>query len=310
MLMRALVTGATGTIGTRLVQELGRETVVLSRDPARAAKALGVRALGWDGRSALDPAAFDGIDAVFHLAGEPVGEGRWTEEKKRRIEESRTAGTHALVSSMARAKVKPRVLVSASAVGYYGSRGDELLTESSPAGEGFLASVCRAWEDEAAAAANDGVRVASLRIGIVLARDGGALDKMLPLFRSGLAGRLGSGKQWMPWIHVDDVVGVLLHAAKDERVRGPMNGAAPELVTNAEFTRALARAVHRPALFAAPELALKLALGEMAKVVLASQRVVPERALATGYRFAYPSLAPALLAVVGRPARQHAEAHP
>jgi uncharacterized protein (TIGR01777 family) len=239
-----------------------------------------------------------------------VAEGRWTDEKKRRIRQSRVDGTRAVVASIAKAEVKPRVLVSASAVGVYGSRGDELLTESSAPGEGFLPEVCRAWEDEAMAAEAHGVRVVCLRIGIVLAREGGALAKMLPLFRTGLAGKLGSGAQWMPWIHVDDVVGLVLHAATKDAVKGPLNAAAPELVTNAGFTRTLARTLHRPAFFAAPKLALELALGETASVILASQRVVPEKALATGYRFAHPSLGPALAELCGQRTARTAEVRP
>lgn len=307
--MRALVTGATGTIGKQLVRELGRETVVLSRDPARAAKSLGVRAEKWDGTSDLPPALLDGIDVVFHLAGEPVGEGRWTEEKKRRIEESRVLGTRAVVKAIAAAANKP-VLVSASAVGFYGSRGDELLAEDAAPGEGFLPHVCRAWEREAEAAEAHGVRVALVRIGIVLAKDGGALAKMLPIFRAGLAGRLGKGTQWMPWIHVDDVVGLLLHAARNGEVRGPLNASAPELVTNAAFTKALAHAVRRPAVFAAPQFALQIALGEMANVVLASQRVVPEKALRTGYRFRHRKLDDALASLGLRGSASRPEVHP
>lgn len=252
------------------------------------------RVVRWDGRSPLDPPALEGVAAVFHLAGEPVAEGRWTEEKKERIARSRIDGTRALVASLAAMPVRPRVLVSASAVGFYGARGDELLTESSAPGEGFLADVCRAWEAEAARASELGVRVVSLRIGIVLANEGGALPRMLPAFRLGLGARLGDGRQFMPWIHVDDLVGLLRFAAAHEDVRGPVAAVAPEIVTNAVFTRTLGEALHRPALLAAPALALRLALGEAASVILASQRVVPERALEKGYRFAHPSLAGAL----------------
>lgn len=306
--MRALVTGATGTIGRQLVRALGPSTVVLSRDPARASRALGgVRAEAWAGTGDLPAGVLDDVDAVFHLAGEPVGEGRWTEDKKRRIEESRVLGTRAVVRAIARAKVKP-VLVSASAVGLYGSRGDEWLTEGAAAGEGFLPRVCRAWEDEALEAEALGARVVRVRIGIVLARDGGALAKMLPLFRAGLAGRLGAGTQWVPWIHVDDVVGLLIHAATNDAVRGPLNAVAPDPVTNEAFTRALARAVRRPAVLAAPRSVLQLALGEMASVVLASQRVVPNAAVRTGYRFAHRTLDEALAALaLSTPAR--AEVH-
>jgi hypothetical protein len=304
--MRAFITGATGTIGKRLVRALGPETTVLSRDPQRAAAELGLRALRWNGR---DPVELEGAEAVLHLAGEPVAGGRWTDEKKRHIKDSRVDGTRAIVASIAKAATKPRVLVSASAVGFYGSRGDELLTEESSPGEGFLPEVCRAWEHEASAAEALGVRVVCVRIGVVLARDGGALARMLPIFRAGLAGKLGAGTQWMPWIHVDDVVGLFLHAARNEDVRGALNAAAPEPVTNATFTKTLARTLHRPALFAAPRRLLELALGETASVVLASLRVAPDKALATGYRFRYPSLAPALADLVGAPAARREEVH-
>lgn len=302
--MRALITGATGTIGRELRAALGPDTTILSRDPARARER--DRTLDkahvapWNGEATPASALFEGLDAVFHLAGEPVAEGRWTADKKRRILESRTHGTRAVVAAIGGAARKPRVLVCASAVGFYGSRGDEVLTEASAPGAGFLPDVCAAWEHEAREAERlHGVRTVMLRIGIVLARRGGALDKMRPLFRAGLGGRLGDGRAWMPWIHVDDVVGLFLHAAADERLAGPVNAVAPQAATNATFTRALASAVARPAVLAVPSFALELALGELASVVLASQRVVPERAAATGYRFRYPELDGALAEAAG-----------
>ncbi len=292
--MRALVTGATGTIGERLVRALGPDTIVLSRSPERAKKQLGVEARAWDGQATVD---VDGIDAIFHLAGEPVAEGRWNTEKKRRIRDSRVLGTRALVQSIAAAKSKPAVLVSASAVGFYGDRGDEVLTEASAGGDGFLSEVCREWESEAMAAESHGARAAQVRVGIVLAREGGAFAKMLPLFRSGLAGRLGSGKQWMPWIHVDDIVALFLHAAHAD-VHGALNGVAPDIVTNADFTKALAKAVNRPAFFAAPKLLLSLALGETADVVVASQRAIPKKTLASGFIYREPKLEHALASLL------------
>ena len=302
--MKSLITGATGTIGRALEAHLDGDTVVLSRDPAAARRALPrATALGWNGVEALPAGALEGVEAVFHLAGEPVADGRWNEAKRARIRDSRVLGTRALVRSIAERPdgARPRVLVSASAVGFYGSRGDEILTEASAPGEGFLPEVCRAWEDEARAAEVLGVRVVLLRIGIVLAREGGALARMLPMFKLGVAGKLGRGDQWMPWIHLEDVVNLFVHAARTEALSGPVNAVSPEPVTNVDFTRGLARALGRPAFFAAPESILKVALGEMACVVLASQRVVPERAVAGGFAFAFPSLEDALVDLVAAP---------
>ena len=305
---RALVTGASGMVGRALVAQLGSEVVTTTRS-ARGA-ALGRETVTWDGVSDLDPAALRDVEVVFHLAGEPVVEGRWDEAKKARIRSSREGSTRALVRSIASMPPgsRPRVLVCASAVGFYGTRGDELLTEASAPGEGFLADVCRAWEDEAAKARELGVRVVSVRIGIVLSTAGGALGKMLPIFRAGVGGRLGDGKQWMPWIHIDDLVGLLRLAAGSEALDGPMDAAAPDIVNNAAFTRALGAAVRRPALLPAPAFALRIALGEAACVVLASQRVAPARALEAGYRFAYPKLADALANLLPATARAAAPA--
>lgn len=291
---RALVTGATGTVGRALVAELGGHVVATTRDLKRTSISGASDVVVWDGVSPLAPAALENVGAVFHLAGEPVAEGRWDAQKKARIARSRIDGTRAIVASIAAMPVRPRVLVSASAVGYYGARRGELLTEASPPGEGFLADVCKEWEREAERAGELGVRVVTLRIGIVLSTKGGALAKMLPVFRLGLAGRLGDGKQFMPWIHVDDVVGLLRFAAASEELEGPVLAVAPEIVTNATFTRSLAAALHRPAVLAAPSIALRIALGEAAGVVLASQRCVPEVAVDRGYRFAQPTLAAAL----------------
>lgn len=299
--MTTLITGATGMLGRRLVRDLGGDVVALTRDATRAASALSAaRLVEWDARSLLDSATLDGVDTVFHLAGEPVAEGRWTEEKKRRLRDSRTVTTRALVDSLRRATTRPRVLVSASAVGIYGSRGDEILTEDSAPGTGFLADLCRAWEAEARAAAELGIRVVNVRIGIVLAREGGALARMLPLFKAGIAGPLASGSQWMPWLHVDDAIGLLRHAASTASLDGPMNACVPEPVTNREFTRVLGSVVHRPAILPVPRFALRVAFGETAEVVLASQRAVPTRALATGYAFRYTDLREALVDQTGK----------
>ncbi len=292
--MRALVTGASGFIGKHLLQRLS-EPVVVSRSAHRVAGPEGIRVQQWDPMSGPLPAeCLRDVDAIFHLAGEPVASGRWTAKKKARIRDSRRVGTANLVRGLAAAEVRPRVLVCASAVGYYGDRRDEILDESSAPGNDFLAEVCRLWESAAAEANRFGVRVVSVRTGVVLGRDGGALAKMLLPFRLGLGGRLGGGRQWMPWVHIDDLVGLLLHAATHDAVEGPMNGTAPHPVTNREFTRLLAATLRRPALFPMPGAALKLAVGEFAELLLASQRVVPQVALRTGYAFQYPDLEPAL----------------
>ncbi|HEV7225776.1 MAG TPA: TIGR01777 family oxidoreductase [Pirellulales bacterium] len=299
--MRALITGATGFVGSRLLKQID-EPVVLSRNPESAGKALGgVEAYAWDLMSGPPPAeAFRGVEAVFHLAGEPVAEGRWNADKKRRIMDSRKIGTANLVQGIERLAERPAVLVSASAVGYYGSRGDEILDESAAPASDFLAEVCIEWERAAERATTLGVRVVNPRIGIVLGAGGGALGKMLLPFKLGLGGRLASGKQWMPWIHRDDLVGLFLHAASHHDLRGPMNAVAPNPVTNREFTRTLAGAVHRPAIFPAPGPMLKLLVGEFAEVLLASQRVVPRVAERSSYRFQYPELAGALRAILDR----------
>ncbi len=246
--MRALVTGATGFVGQRLLEHLDRP-VVLSRDPDRAKKSLArfsVTAVRWDPLSGPAPEqAFEGVDVIFHLAGESIAAGRWTAARKQMIYDSRVIGTKHLVQALARLPQRPGVLVSASAVGYYGSRGDEVLTESSSRGHDFLADVCVAWEKAALEAAPLGVRVVLSRTGVVLG-NGGPLEKMLPPFRWGLGGRLGNGRQWMPWIHLDDTVGLLLHTAEQASIVGPVNVVAPQAITNREFTKALAAQLHRP----------------------------------------------------------------
>lgn len=307
---RALVTGATGLLGRALLRSLGGHSIATTRSAPPVAGLEGAEVVTWDARSLLPPRALVDVDAVFHLAGEPVAEGRWTDAKKKRIHDSRVASTRALVRSIEALEEgrRPRVLVSASAVGIYGSRGDEALDEDSPPAEGFLAEVCRAWEAEAARAKELGLRVVSLRIGIVLAKEGGALAKMRLPFELGLGASLGSGAQWMPWVHLDDIVALLRFAAANESVEGPLNGVAPSAATNAEFTKALGRAVRRPAVLRAPRFALELALGEAAAVVLASQRVLPKRALAAGFEFAHPTLDEALAATLEDKAASRAAA--
>lgn len=299
--MKALVTGATGFVGRRLVRLLA-EPVVVSRNPDRARATLGPD-VGpihrWDPMRGPPPAeAFAGVDVVFHLAGESVAEGRWTAAQKSRIRESRVVGTRHLVQGIGQAATRPRALVSASAVGYYGSRGDTELTESSPPASDFLAEVCVEWEREALAAESLGLRVVTARTGIVLGAGGGALAKMLTPFKLGVGGPLGNGRQWMPWVHVADLVGLYLHAANKDSIRGPMNAVAPEPVRNAEFTRALASQLHRPAFMPAPYLGLRLLFGEFAEVLFASQRVIPRVAIDSGYAFEYPRIAAALAEIL------------
>jgi uncharacterized protein (TIGR01777 family) len=299
---RVLLTGATGLIGAKLAARL-TEVVVLSRDPEGARRKLGAaEAHAWSPEAGPpSAAALADLDVVFHLAGEPVSEGRWTAEKKRRIRDSRVMGTRHLVAGLAAQARRPRVLVCASAVGYYGDRGDEVLDETAAAGRGFLAEVCAAWESEARSAEALGIRVVAARIGVVLARDGGALAKLLGPFRLGAGGPLGSGRQWMPWIHLDDLVGLLLHAASSDEIRGAMNAVSPQPVTNRDFTRTLARLLHRPALLPVPALALRLALGEVSEVLTASARVLPKTAERTGYVFRHPTLDAALASLLGPP---------
>jgi uncharacterized protein (TIGR01777 family) len=295
--MRALVTGATGFIGPRLLRLLD-SPVVLSRNPERARGRLGPSVgpiYRWDPHAGPPPAeAFAGVDTVFHLAGESVAEGRWTAAQKARIRDSRVIGTRNLVLGITQTQTKPATLVSSSAVGIYGNRGDEELVETSAPGTGFLADVCQEWEREARAAATAGIRVATLRTGIVLGSGGGALGKMLTPFRLGAGGPLGNGRQWMPWIHVADLARLYVHAADHETVRGAVNGVAPEPVRNSDFTRALGKQLRRPAFMPAPYLGLRLLFGEFAQVLFDSQRVLPRVALETGFVFQYPDIAAAL----------------
>src|SRR5688572_14908985 len=299
--MKALVTGATGFIGSALVAKLDRPHV-LTRDPARARETLGpnVTPFAWDPVSGPPPAeAFQGVDAVFNLAGENVGGGRWTKKRKAAIRESRIACTRNLVEGIRSLAARPRVPVSASAVGYYGDRGDEKLDERASAGSDFLSEVCMAWEVEARAAAPLGVRVVTPRFGVVLG-PGGALAKMLFPFKLGLGGRLGSGHQWMPWIAREDVVGLLLFAASSD-VSGPLNAVAPGPVTNREFTKALGAALGRWTIFPVPGFMLRLVVGEFGSVLLGSQRAVPGVALQKGYHYVYRDLAGALRASLETP---------
>jgi uncharacterized protein (TIGR01777 family) len=295
--VRVLVTGAAGLIGSALVDRLvpgGHEVVRLTRsEPARSGE------YRWDPMAGqVDPAAFEGVDAVVHLAGESVA-GRWTDAKKRRIRESRVRGTRLIAETAAEQSRPPAVVVSASAIGYYGHR-DEPVNESSPPGEGFLAGVVRDWEAAAEPAAAAGIRVVNPRFGIVQSRDGGALHAQLPLFRLGLGGRVGSGRQYVSWVAIDDVVGAIEHALRSEGLSGAVNVTAPAPVTNAEYARTLGRVLGRPAVLPAPAPALKLVLGEFSSELLSGQAVMPDRLRESGYEFRYPDLEGELRHVLGR----------
>jgi hypothetical protein len=277
-------------LGKALATRGHRVTALVRREP-------GPGQIRWDPVGAgLDPAALRGVDAVVHLAGENIAGGRWTGERKRNLMESRRLGTRLLAEAVAQARDGPKVMVSASAIGYYGERGDELLTEASPAGRGFLPEVAVAWEEGTRPAAAAGVRTASLRIGLLLTPEGGLLQRMLPPFRLGLGGPLGDGTQWMSWIAAEDLVAAFLHALTRDDVRGAVNAVGPEPVRNADFARTLGRVLHRPAVLPVPSFALRLAFGEMAdEAILASARVAPTVLQATGFGFRHPKLEPALM---------------
>lgn len=293
--MKILVTGGTGFVGQALGPQLsaaGHDVVVLTRQSTPRLPQGRVTAA--TRLQDLDPADFGG---VVNLAGAPIGDARWTDARKRLLLESRVGTTARLVEWMARAKRRPPVLVSASAVGYYGEQGDRTITEDTPPTPGFTHDLCAAWEAEATKAADLGIRVCLMRIGVVLDRNGGALAKMLPAFRMGAGGRLGSGQHWFPWIHRADVTAVCQWLIENDRARGAYNVSAPGPVTNAEFTRALGRALGRPTVLPMPESALKLLFGEMSELLLVSNRMLPKRLLAEGYSFRYPDLDAALAAI-------------
>ncbi len=303
--MRILLTGATGLIGGKLVFRLlekQHDLVILARDPVKAEKNLGIPAEfhAWDAeRSPPSADALKDLDAVIHLAGEPVAAGRWTAARKKRIYDSRILGTRNLIQALSRIPGrKPPVLISGSAIGIYGNRGEEVLTEQSKIGPGFLADLARDWEKEAAA--DYGVPAGSmrrifLRTGIVLSPAGGALAEMLPPFRAGLGGPIGNGNQWMSWIHIEDMVSLILHALESPALSGPVNATAPQPVTNRNFAKALGKALHRPSITPAPAFALRMLFGEMAdEALLASARVMPERLLKANFKFKFESLGSAL----------------
>lgn len=296
--MRVLISGASGLIGsalTRALRSQGHEPgALVRRSPAP-------NEVQWDPRQPLDPAKIENFDAVVHLAGKNIA-GLWTEKFKREVLESRVQGTRTVATAVAesyRRTGQPRVLICASGAGYYGNRGDELLTEESSAGTGFLAEVSQQWEAAAAAAIDAGVRVISLRIGVVLARDGGALKPMLLPFRLGLGGRIGSGKQYWSWIGFDDLIGTMIFALQKEGLSGPVNAVGPAPARNEEFVRALGRALHRPTIFPLPTFAVRTLMGEMGEeLLLSSARVVPAKLNAAGYKFQHAGLDEALRAAL------------
>jgi uncharacterized protein (TIGR01777 family) len=309
--VKVLVSGSSGLIGSALVLALageGHDVIRLARDGTAGAKAgpffaAGMSQVPWDpSAGALDLGAVAGTDVIINLSGAGIGDHRWTESYRREVLESRLGATRLLAHTAAVLEPRPQAFLSASAIGYYGDRGDETLTEESPGGGGFLAGLCRQWEEATAEAEDAGVRTVHLRSGIVLASKGGALGKQLPLFRFGVGGRLGSGRQWVSWISLDDEVAAIGHVLAGD-LTGPVNLTAPNPVTNAEFTRALSSVLHRPAIAAVPRFALRLALGgQMAdEMILASQRVLPARLAGSGYCFTDTALTPTLTRVLHRP---------
>lgn len=300
---RVLVSGASGLIGGAMLPALeagGAQVVRLERASGTRKKQTGEdeERIEWDPAQPLDAEVVSGFDGVIHLAGESIM-GRWTEAKKAKIRNSRVTGTMNLARALAKAAEKPKVFICASAIGYYGDRGDEILREDSAAGSGFLPEVCRQWESAAKVAFDAGIRTVSLRTGVVLSAKGGALRAMLLPFKMGLGGRIGSGHQWMSWIDLQDMAGAILHILKTDLLQGPVNMVAPRPVTNAEFTKTLAGVLRRPAIFPVPAFAAKLALGEMAEeLLLGSQRVEPAKLTASGYPFRFKELKASLAAAV------------
>jgi hypothetical protein len=301
--VRVAITGSRGLVGSEVVTVLsaaGHEVVRL----VRRAPAPGEKAVRWDPmKREVDAAGLEGLDAVVHLAGENIASGRWTAARKAAIRDSRVNGTRLLCEALAGLARPPKTLVCASAVGYYGDRGGEPLTEESPPGTGFLAGVCREWEAASAPAARKGIRVVALRFGMVLSPKGGALGRMLPLFRAGLGGTIGGGRQYVSWVALDDLPGIVLHALRSGDLSGPVNAVTPCPVTNREFTEAIGTVLSRPAPLPVPAFALRLAVGrEMADaLLLASARAIPRRLEETGYRFRFPELGGALRHLLGRP---------
>lgn len=303
MISKILVSGVSGPIGKALVPTLRSSGVAITRlvrTSTRVSSPNSEEHIPWDPSRPLSPDAVSGFDAVIHLAGESIV-GRWTPAKKAKIRDSRVDGTRHLAQALAQAKEKPVVFVCGSAIGYYGNRGDEMLKEGSSSGTGFLPEVCRAWEAATRPAADAGIRTVQIRTGIVLSPKGGALGKMLLPFKLAIGGRVGDGRQWMSWIDIEDMVGAIHHILKSDLLHGPVNMVAPKPVTNAEFTKTLARALSRPAIFPLPAFAVKLAFGEMGEeVLLWSQRVEPTKLIMSGYPFRFRELRASLENVLGR----------
>jgi uncharacterized protein len=292
---RILVSGVSGPIGKALLPKLRKRGRIVRLVRGTVT---GNDQISWNPAQALPPQQVEGFDIVIHLAGETIV-GRWNAAKKARIRDTRVQGTKTLVESLTKTAHPPRVFICASAIGYYGDRGDELLREESAPGSDFLAQVCREWETATQPATNAGIRTVNTRFGVILSRDGGALPKMLPPFRMGVGGRIGTGRQWMSWIHIADVVGAIEHALDNPSVSGAVNVVGPNPAMNAEFTRTLARALHRPAIFPMPSFAARLAFGEMGDaLLLASQRVEAAKLTANGYRFQFEDLSAALAALL------------
>ena len=293
--MHVVVTGASGLVGSALIVELrrrGTSVIAVSRTPAAQSGPSGVSWIGWDGL----PDAVAGAAGVVHLAGAGIADQRWSASRKEELRSSRLEGTGAVVEAIRASGEKPAALVSASAIGYYGGQVERESSENAPAGNDFLARLCQDWE---AAAADSGVRTAVVRFGIVMSPNGGALQRLLLPFRLGMGGPIGRGRSWWSWVHIDDAVGVILHALETPGVDGPLNAVSPQPARNVDFSRALGRALRRPAFMPTPPLALKLALGEMSSVLLASQRIVPTRTLDSGYRFQHIEIESALQDLVG-----------
>lgn len=298
--MKILIGGSHGLVGTALIKSLETEGHEIFRLVRHAPTSK--TEVEWSpDRYSIALARIEGFDAVVNLAGESIAE-RWTDEKKRRIRESRVKGTKLLGDALANLTVRPKTFICASAIGYYGNRGDEILTESSAPGDDFLADVCQKWEEATALATEKGIRVVNTRFGVILDTEGGALKKMLPPFRMGVGGKIGSGKQWMSWIALDDVVGGIQFALANDSIKGPVNFVAPNPVTNAEFTKTLGKALSRPTLFPMPGFAVKLLFGEMGEaLLLGSERVAPKRLMAEGYEFRFSQLEPALAHILEKP---------
>jgi uncharacterized protein len=296
--MKIVIAGATGFIGSMLVDRLWNQfhsLVLLSRRPPAEVGVTKKEWFSWAPPSGGDwERALDGADGVINLAGEPIAGKRWSKEQKEKLRSSRVDSTHAIVGAIAKAKAKPRFLVNASAVGYYGAHGDETVTEATSPGGDFLSRLCVDWENEAAKAEAHGVRVLRIRTGIVLGKGQGALAKMVPPFKMFAGGPLGSGKQYMPWIHIEDEIGLLLFLIENEKARGPFNATAPNPVTMDEFSKALGKVLNRPSWVSVPPSVLALIAGEMADMLLTGQRAVPEAARKLGYVFKYPTIDPAL----------------